>query len=229
MSEWSSGKLFGMLCRLVWFKSRWSLFRNKHEATGDMLFSQRKYTIINKRTQTCNETYSLFEKNEKTLRSKKSLIRYPSLIWHSWVKCHAPFLNHSLLSYTSISHCTAHKCLASFSFPDIWHSTVKCLFPIHDNELRCLQRESNSPDTKPHPLCYESPRYPARHRVNRRKQQNLIKFKCAIYFRDKLIRLKKPFTCPICQAYKKQQLSRTSNTYYGIVAASRHRLVQDTN
>ena len=57
-----------------------TFLRNKHEATRDMLFSQRKYTIINQRTQTCNETYFLFEKNEKTLRSKKSLIRYPSLI-----------------------------------------------------------------------------------------------------------------------------------------------------
>ena len=46
-------------------------FRNKHEETRDMLFSQRKYTIINQRTETCNESYFLFEKNEKTLRKKR--------------------------------------------------------------------------------------------------------------------------------------------------------------
>ena len=50
----------------------------KHEATRDMLFSQRKYTIINQRTQICNEISFLFEKNKKTLTSKKSLIRYPT-------------------------------------------------------------------------------------------------------------------------------------------------------
>ena len=180
----------------------------------------------------------LFEKNEKTLRSKKCLIRYPSLIWHSRVKCHAPFLNQQfdtakpgvfLFSRTPTFHAVSHTSVSLLSFPDIWHSTIKCLFPVHDNEVRCLQRDSNSPDAKPHPLRYESPRYPARHRANSGKQQNLIKFKCAIYFRNKLIRLKKPFTCPICQAYKTQQLSRTSNTYCGIVAASRHRLVRDTN
>ena len=43
------------------------------------------------------------------------------------------------------------------------------------------------------------------------------------------MRFKKPLTCPICQAYKTQQLSRTSNTYYGNVALSRHRLVEDNN
>ena len=73
-----------------------------------MLFSQRKYTIINQRTQTCNETYFLFEKNEKTLESKKkSLIRYPSfdtlessVTLHSFDTAKAGV---SLLSYTNIS------------------------------------------------------------------------------------------------------------------------------
>ena len=53
-------------------------FREEREATHDMLFSQRKYTIINQQTQTCNEVGFLFEKNKKTVTSKKSLIRYPT-------------------------------------------------------------------------------------------------------------------------------------------------------
>ena len=144
-------------------------------------------------------------------------------IWHRKARCF------SLLSYTSISRCIAHKCLALLFFADIWHSTIKCLFLVHDNEVRCLQRDSNSPDAKLDPFALRITALSSTPPCQQRKQQNLIKFKCAIYFRNKLIRLKKPFTCPICQAYKTQQLSRTSNTYCGIVAASRHRLVQDTN
>ena len=34
--------------------------------------------MINQQTQTCNEISYLFEKNKKTLKSKKSLIRYPT-------------------------------------------------------------------------------------------------------------------------------------------------------
>ena len=52
-------------------------FRNKHEATRDMLFSKRKYTMINQGTQTCNEISYLFEKNKKTLKSKKSQFEKP--------------------------------------------------------------------------------------------------------------------------------------------------------
>ena len=136
----------------------------------------------------------------------------------------------SLLSHTNISHCiTAHKCLASFFSQHLTlHSQVSFSHRQQLASFVCSRTRTRQMRNRT-PLCYESPRYPPRHRVNNEEQQNLIKFKCAMYFRNKLIRLKKPFTCPICQAYKTQQLSRTSNRYYGIVAASRQRVVQDTN